>query len=104
MRNGTRIVETRLICPRCNNVQTIYRKASSKRKFGHLKYLWCYKCKRRINHFEICDEMIEEDKMDLKDLISYGYYDEDRNYIVVLDGNKLKQYYKAKKVFIDKEE
>lgn len=55
------IIETKLICPKCGNVQVIFRKASKQKEFGHLKKLWCYKCKKIINHFEICNENVEEE-------------------------------------------
>ncbi len=54
------MVATTLICPRCNNRQIIYRKTRKQKSFGHLKWLWCYKCKRITNHFEICNEEVEE--------------------------------------------
>lgn len=57
---GNRLIKTRLICPICGNIQTIVRRNSKQKKFGHLKYLWCYKCQQRINHFELKDERIED--------------------------------------------
>ena len=54
--------KTRLICPNCMNIQTKYRKASRLKKYGHLKRLWCYKCKKIVNHIELCNEEIEEIK------------------------------------------
>ena len=36
--------------------------------------------------------------MDIKDLISYGYYNEDGKYIVVLDENRLKHDLKADEI------
>ena len=55
----TQVKETRLICPVCGNVQTIYRRKSRTKSFGHLKMLWCFKCKKRTNHFELRDEIID---------------------------------------------
>lgn len=54
-----RTIETRLICPECGNIQTIFRLSSRKKSFGHLKMLWCFKCKKRINHFELRNEVID---------------------------------------------
>jgi ribosomal protein S27E len=53
-----RTVETKLICPQCGNIQTMFRLASKTKSFGHLKMLWCFRCKKRINHFELRDETI----------------------------------------------
>ena len=39
-----------------------------------------------------------------KELIKYGFYDDMGNYCVVLDGNKIKTKFNAKKIYIDKEE
>ena len=39
--------------------------------------------------------------MDLKDLLLYGYYDEDKRYIAVLDENTLKHYFKADEIRIN---
>lgn len=36
--------------------------------------------------------------MDIKDILEYGYYDENKNYIVVLDTSKLKQLFKADEI------
>ena len=56
------MIETRLVCPKCGNIETIYRKEGKQKEYGHLKYFWCYKCKKRINHLEICREEIQEAK------------------------------------------
>ena len=49
------VVPTTLVCPICGNKVTIYRKTRSQRKYGHLKWFWCYKCQKQTNHFEIKD-------------------------------------------------
>lgn len=48
-----------LICPKCNNKAYIWRPSGKKRKTGHLKKLYCYKCKIKINHIEV-GEYVEE--------------------------------------------
>lgn len=58
MRNKRAVVQTKLVCPKCGNKVEIFRKENKQKKFGHKKLLWCYKCKRMINHIEIKDEMI----------------------------------------------
>lgn len=60
--NTCAIVETKLACPKCNNIQLIHRKACKRKEYGHIKTIWCYKCKDFTNHFEICNEEIEEAK------------------------------------------
>lgn len=62
MRIKRKVVQTKLICPNCGNEVEIFRKENKQKKFGHKKILWCYKCKRMINHIEIKDEMMEEKK------------------------------------------
>ena len=54
------MIQTRLICTKCGNIQTIYRKVKHIKPFGHMKKLWCYKCKKEVNHFEIGNEEFEE--------------------------------------------
>lgn len=57
-----KLSETRLVCPYCNSIETIHRRSSKRKPYGHLKWLWCYKCRKRTNHFEICSEQIEEEQ------------------------------------------
>ena len=49
----TRTVETKLLCPRCRNCTTIFRKASKQKEEGHYKNLYCYICKANLNHIEL---------------------------------------------------
>lgn len=56
------MIQTKLVCQKCNNIQIIYRKSSKRKEYGHIKTIWCYKCKQITNHFEICNEEIEEAK------------------------------------------
>ncbi|MBQ4263130.1 MAG: hypothetical protein IJB83_02660 [Bacilli bacterium] len=41
-----------LKCLKCANVQTIRRRKSRLKKDGHIKHLWCWKCKERTKHLE----------------------------------------------------
>ena len=57
---SSKMIQTRLVCPDCGNIQVIYRKVHKRKPYGHLKRLWCYRCKKVTNHFEIGNEEIEE--------------------------------------------
>lgn len=39
-------------CTQCNNSISLPRKASKQRERGHLKRIYCIKCKEEINHLE----------------------------------------------------
>lgn len=56
------MIQTRLVCPKCGNIQIIFRKIVRRKKYGHIKDLWCFKCKEVTKHIEICNEEIEEAK------------------------------------------
>ena len=45
--------ETRLYCPRCGMVHTIFRKTARQKKAGHYKNFYCYKCAHTHNHIEL---------------------------------------------------
>lgn len=51
-------VRTILKCPNCGELTTIHRLASRQKKVGHLKKLYCYRCKKEVNHIELKDEFI----------------------------------------------
>ena len=42
--------ETKLYCPRCGTVHTIFRKTAKQKKAGHYKNFYCYKCKHTHNN------------------------------------------------------
>lgn len=46
-------IKALLKCEVCGNEQTIRRKASKKKKRGHIKHLWCVKCNKKTPHVEI---------------------------------------------------
>lgn len=48
----TKTEQTFLICSQCNNVFTIFRKVNRQKKDGHIKHLWCFKCKEVTAHIE----------------------------------------------------
>ena len=47
--------ETRLYCPRCGTIHTIFRKTAKQKKAGHYKNFYCYKCAHTHNHIELKD-------------------------------------------------
>lgn len=57
------VTETKMFCPICGNVQTIFRRTSKQRKFGHYKKLYCFKCKEVHNHIEIKDREISQEEL-----------------------------------------
>lgn len=52
-----RLVRIELVCLNCGNIDTIQRVKCSK-GFGHIKDLWCYKCKNVTKHYEIIEKTI----------------------------------------------
>lgn len=44
---------TDLVCLECGNVITIARVKKGMRMVGHIKDLWCYKCKCITKHYEV---------------------------------------------------
>lgn len=47
-----KVEQTFLICSECGNVFPIFRKVNKLKKDGHIKHLWCYKCKDVTAHIE----------------------------------------------------
>lgn len=41
------------ICPRCGTVNSATKRVDKRTKPGHRKWLWCYKCRRKINQIQI---------------------------------------------------
>ena len=50
MRNVT---ERRFKCPDCGTVQTAYKLSSRRTAAGHIKTMWCYKCKKVKNFTQV---------------------------------------------------
>jgi hypothetical protein len=48
-------------CVACGGRQTIQRQQGYKRARGHLKYLWCVRCRERVNHRQIPEETDDDD-------------------------------------------
>ena len=51
MRQST--TPTRLYCPRCGEIHSIFRKTAKQKKAGHYKKFYCYKCRDTHNHIEL---------------------------------------------------
>lgn len=51
-------IQTAIQCPECGNITYIFRKQASQKKIGHLKKLYCYKCKKEVNQVEVKDPMM----------------------------------------------
>lgn len=52
-----------LVCECCETVFPVPRKKSGRRGKGHVKHLWCYKCKDVKAHIELADRHLEKDIM-----------------------------------------
>lgn len=65
-------------CTRCGFKNTIVmRKKSNRRKFGHLKKLWCPICKEYVNHFEVNEYDLFErfDYNKFLEKVNNGFFD-----------------------------
>ncbi len=49
---------TELVCLNCGNIDVIERLKSHNKNVGHIKDLWCYKCKLITKHYEIIDKSL----------------------------------------------
>ena len=56
MRMKKAVMRKYLRCSECDAVMPIYRRKSSNRPNGHIKDLWCYKCKNETKHVEFREE------------------------------------------------
>lgn len=50
MGRGAKMITTNLKCEECSNIFNIPRKHGEKRDRGHIKHIWCYKCKKETAH------------------------------------------------------
>ena len=50
-----KLVERRFKCPDCGYITIAYKKASLKTPRGHLKNLWCPRCKNEHNFIQISE-------------------------------------------------
>ncbi|MBR2138509.1 MAG: hypothetical protein IJ966_04325 [Bacilli bacterium] len=56
--------ETKLYCPRCGTIHTIFRKTAKQKKFGHYKNFYCFKCEHTHNHIELRDYYYSQDELE----------------------------------------
>ncbi|MED4077588.1 hypothetical protein P4645_15340 [Lysinibacillus fusiformis] len=52
MRKRNAVNDSCLTCVRCGNKNTIFRNAGYKKSDGHIKDIWCFKCKDKTPHEE----------------------------------------------------
>ncbi len=50
---GGSVSQTFLRCSKCGTEQAIWRRTGRRRKRGHIKHLWCIKCKEHTPHTEL---------------------------------------------------
>ena len=43
---------THLSCMECGTITPIVRRKCKQRTQGHIKHLWCYRCRRKTAHYE----------------------------------------------------
>lgn len=55
--------QTRLYCPRCGTIHTIFRKTAKQKKSGHYKNFYCYKCRHIHNHIELKDYNYSDEEL-----------------------------------------
>lgn len=55
-KSARRVVQTSLYCSECGNKASIFRRKNRRKSFGHIKDLWCYKCKKVTKHIEAPDD------------------------------------------------
>lgn len=51
MRKGS-MVYKQLCCSRCGTVMTIPRRTGKNKPSGHIKTMWCYRCKEKTDFIE----------------------------------------------------
>jgi hypothetical protein len=52
MSNKAKTLRKILRCPDCENKVIIHRRLCKDRPIGHIKHMWCYKCKQVTGHIE----------------------------------------------------
>lgn len=87
------IKDNEFYCVKCGNKgMSIVRIAGKERESGHLKKIWCFKCKEETNHVE-CKPWTHYTHDDFLIEYNYGNFDEQGNRITPygLFKNKLKK-------------
>lgn len=76
------VLDSEFYCCKCGGRGLpIARKAGSEREAGHLKKLYCLKCKAEINHAE-CRPWTRYSKEDFELEFKYGNFDSEQNRIM----------------------
>lgn len=60
MRKGNTVKQTMSWCLNCGNTAIFFRDASELKQNGHLKHMYCAKCKDRTPHLENLDKAVEK--------------------------------------------
>jgi len=60
-------VPAHLKCGECNNPVQIFRKRHRMKEKGHVKHMWCFKCKETTAHIELKEKDIYPHWSKLKD-------------------------------------
>lgn len=71
----TQTVSSDFYCLKCVSKITLPRRMSRIREKGHLKAIYCYNCKERVNHFEVREFDVDFDIEKLKEDIKNGVYE-----------------------------
>lgn len=54
------MTKTKLQCTECKSIFELFRKTRKQKKFGHIKNLYCFNCKKITKHIELKNEYIGE--------------------------------------------
>ncbi|WXX02939.1 ribosome associated inhibitor A [Staphylococcus phage LJLAME001] len=60
MKKRQKMFHSNLVCSKCGNTFTVPRKRAQRREEGHIKHLYCIKCKCTTAHIE--DNRTESEK------------------------------------------
>ncbi|MNC14948.1 hypothetical protein D3C75_627400 [compost metagenome] len=50
-----------LYCPECENMSNIQRKNRKLKSNGHIKDLWCHRCKKITKHIEKREDLVNQE-------------------------------------------
>lgn len=59
-------------CTKCANRIDLPRKTDKRRKKGHLKKVYCIKCKEEVNHYEVRNNDLDFNLNEFKQQITEG--------------------------------
>ena len=68
------MIEKHLKCAVCDTLTAIQRKNSRNRPEGHIKHMWCHRCKARRPHIELDEFKVNfEDELDYDSTLLKAY-------------------------------